>query len=122
METEVMEITLNVPDELATRMRPFEDQLPRILELGLREWHAAAQPGFEGAAEVLEALAGLPTPEEILALRPSPAMQARIDALLEKNRSEGLNPAEKQEWEKYEYLEHLVRMAKAKAHSKLQAS
>jgi hypothetical protein len=73
-------------------MRPFEDQLPRILELGLREWHAVAQPGFEGAAEVLEALAGLPTPEEILALRPSPALQARIDALLEKNRNEGLPP------------------------------
>ncbi len=117
-----MEITLNLSEELATRMRPFEDQLPRILELGLREWHAAAQPGFEGAAEVLEALAGLPTPEEILALRPSAAMQARIDALLEKNRSEGLTPTEKQEWEKYEYLEHLVRMAKAKAYSKLHAS
>lgn len=42
-ETKVMEITLNVSDELATRMRPFEDQLPHILELGLREWHAAAQ-------------------------------------------------------------------------------
>jgi hypothetical protein len=59
--------------------------------------------------------------EEILALRPSPALQAWIDALLEKNRSEGLTPTEKQEWEKYEYWEHLVRMAKAKAYSKLQA-
>ena len=34
---------------------------------------------------------------------------------LEKNREEGLSPAEEQEWQQYEYLEHLVRMAKARA-------
>ncbi len=117
-----MEITLNVPDELATRMRPLEDQLPRILEMGLREWSASAQTGFEGATEVLETLAGLPTPEEILALRPSPVLQARIDALPEKNRNEGLTPIEKQEWEQFQYLEHLVRMAKAKAYLKPKTS
>jgi hypothetical protein len=97
-----MEITLNVPDELATRIRPIENQLTRILEMGLREWHASGQPGFEGATEVFETLAELPTPEEILALRPSAALQARIDALLEKNRNEGLTPTEKQEWEQYQ--------------------
>ncbi|MCI0618884.1 hypothetical protein L0244_38410 [bacterium] len=117
-----MKITLNLSEELATRLRPLEDQLPRILEWGLREWNAAAQPGFEGAAEVLATLAGLPTPEEILALCPSAALQARIDALLDKNRNEGLSPIEEQEWQRYQYLEHLVRMAKAKAYSKLQAS
>lgn len=37
-----MEITLNVPDELATRLRPVEDQLPQILEWGLRELSAAS--------------------------------------------------------------------------------
>lgn len=117
-----MEITLNVPDELATRLRPIETQLPRILELGLREWSAAAQHGFKGAADVLEILAGLPTPEEILTLRPSEALQARLSALLEKNRREGLAPPEEQEWEQYQYLEHLVRMAKAKAYVKLKIS
>ncbi len=117
-----MEITLNLSEELATRLRPLEDRLPRILEWGLREWNAASQPGFEGAAEVLETLAGLPTPEEILVLRPSAALQARIDTLLEKNRNEGLTPTEKQEWKQFQYLEHLVRMAKAKAYSKLHAS
>jgi hypothetical protein len=43
----------------------------RILELGLRELNADAQAGFDGAADVLELLAGLPAPEEILKLRPS---------------------------------------------------
>jgi hypothetical protein len=87
-----MLIALNVSEDLAAQLRPIQDQLPRILELGLRELNAAAQAGFEGAAEVLETLAGLPTPEEILALRPSEALQARINALLEKNRNEGLTP------------------------------
>jgi hypothetical protein len=115
-------ITLDVPEALAKRIHALEDQLPRILKLGLRELHAAAHPGFEGMAEVLETLAGLPTPEEILALRPSKDLQARISALLEKNRTEGLSPAETQEWEHYQYLEHLVRMAKAKATLRLQSS
>ncbi len=117
-----MLITLDIPEEIARRLRPLEDQLPRILELGLRELHAAAQHGFEGAADVLEMLAGLPTPEEILALRPSEAMHARISALLEKDRAEGLSPAEEQEWECYQYLEHLVRLAKAQASQRLQTS
>ena len=111
-----MLITLDVPNELATRLEPLTNQLPRILELGLRELNANAQAGFEGAAEVLEILAGLPTPKEILALHPSEAFQARLNVLLEKNRTEGLNPEEEQEWEKYQYLEHLIRIAKAKAH------
>ena len=111
-----MLIILDLPNELATRLEPLTNQLPRILELGLRELSADEQLGFEGAAEVLEILAGLPTPKEILALRPSEAFHARLSLLLEKNRAEGLNPEEEQEWERYQYLEHLIRIAKAKAH------
>jgi hypothetical protein len=114
-------ITLELPDELARRLQPMADQLPEILELGLRELNAAGQPGFQGAAELLEFLAGLPSPEEALALRPSPALQGRIDALLEKNRTEGLTTSEEQDWERYQYLEHLVRIAKGKALLKTQA-
>jgi len=117
-----MLITVDIPDELATRLRPLEEKLPRILELGLRELNATAQVGFDGLSEYLEILAGLPTPEEILALRPSKVLQAQISALLEKNRTEGLTPAEEQEWEGYQYLEHLVRIAKAKARLKSKTS
>jgi hypothetical protein len=99
-----------------------EDRLPRILELGLRELNASAQAGFSGASEVLEFLAGLPAPEEILALRPAPALEERVRTLLEKNRTVGLNSEEEQEWELYQYLEHLVRMAKARAAAKLHRS
>ncbi len=110
-----MVLKLDLPESLAARLRHHRDALPRILELGLREMHAASQPGFQGLAEVLETLASLPTPEEVLNLRPSLALEERIRALLEKSRSSGLSPEEEREWESYQYLEHLVRIAKAKA-------
>ncbi len=117
-----MIVRLDIPEDLALRLQPVEDQLPQILELGLRELQAMGQSGFEGAAEVFEVLAGLPSAEEILKLRPSLALQARISELLEKNRTVGLTPAEEQQWQQYQYLEHLVRMAKANAAVMLKAS
>jgi hypothetical protein len=108
-------ITVEVLDELAARLRPLSDRLPEILERGLREMNASSQPGFAGAAEVLEFLAGLPAPEEILNLRPSPALKARVDELLDRSRAGALEPAEAVEWEQYAFLEHLVRLAKARA-------
>lgn len=113
-------MTLTIPDELATRLEPLTPHLAQILELGIRELHAQQQPGFHGLGDVLETLAALPTPEEILALRPSPALQSRISQLLEKNRSGGLSPEEQGEWERYQYVEHLVRLAKARAQVRLQ--
>ncbi len=110
-----MQIMLNLPDELVTQLLPLEDKLPQILQLGLRELNAGAQVGFTGAAEVLEFLAGLPTPEEIMALRPSEALQDQINSLLERNRTQGLTAEEEQSWQQYEYLEHLVRIAKGQA-------
>jgi hypothetical protein len=80
-------ITLRLSDDLASQIRAHECQLPRILELGLRELNASGQNGFDGAADVLELLAGLPAPEEILCLRPSPRLAERISRLLEKIRA-----------------------------------
>jgi hypothetical protein len=117
-----MQISLNVSDDLAQQLQnQTEAQLSQILELGLRKLNHQSQLKFDGATEILEFLASLPTPEEIIALRPSITLQTRISDLLEKNRAEGLNSEEEQEWEQYEYLEHLVRLAKAKAHLKLKA-
>lgn len=112
-------ITLDLPDDLAERLRSLADRLPRILELGLRQLDASSPGEFTGAAEVLEFLAGLPAPEEVLALRPSPALEARVRELLEKSRAGGLSSEEEDEWRRYEYVEHLVRLAKAKAALKL---
>lgn len=112
-------ITIQVPDELAGRLRRRAEQLPHILELGLRQVEAQSQLRFDGAADVLDFLARLPDPSDVIALRPSAALQTRVDTLLEKNREEGLTAAEASEWEQIEYLEHLVRMAKLRARQKL---
>lgn len=117
-----MQISVEIPDDLAVRLSSLQDQLPQILELGLREWNADAQSGFAGLAQVLEFLANLPSPEEILALKPSQSLQQQIEALLEKNKTVGLTTEEERLWQQYEYVEHLVRVAKAKALIKLGAS
>jgi hypothetical protein len=109
-----MDLTLTVPDELASRLRAVEDRLPEILELGLREW-LSTSPGYAGLGDVLETLARLPSPEEVLGLRPATHLQDRIEELLAKNRAGGLSAEEQREWDRYEYLEHLVRLAKVRA-------
>ena len=110
----IMDVTLTIPDELATRLRGVEDRLPEILELGLREW-LSIPSHYAGLSDLLETLARLPLPEEILALRPTPPLRDRIEHLLQKNRAEGFSADEQREWERYAYIEHLVRLAKARA-------
>jgi hypothetical protein len=111
----MQQMTVELPDDLALRLSPLRSQLPQILEMGLREWNSDVTAEFSGLAEVLECLAGLPTPEEILALRPSEKLTEQISALLEKNRTIGLNESEERLWQHYKYVEYLVQMAKAKA-------
>ncbi|WP_438021800.1 hypothetical protein [Sorangium sp. So ce233] len=115
-------ITLDLPDELADRLRSLSDRLPSILELGLRELDASSVISFSGAADILELLASLPTPEEVLALEPSPQLQTRTSELLYKSRTAGLSPAEEAEWQHHQFVEHLVRLAKATAGLKLAAA
>ncbi len=118
-------ITLDLPDDLAQRLQGQRDLLPEILERGLRDLNSVAFGGpesFGDASEVLEFLASLPTPEETLKLKPSTRLSARVTSLLEKNRSEGLTAGEQEEWDRYELVEHLVRIAKSKAIAKLTAA
>ena len=105
-------ITLSLPDDLASQIRAQPQQLPRILELGLRGFNAAGQTGFDGAADVLELLAALPPAETVLNLRPSPRLSTWVAEMMEKSRAGHLSPVDEEDWEKYEFLEHLVRMAK----------
>ena len=117
-----MEITLDIPEDLAVRLKSRENELARIIELGLREVNASGQEGFKGLTELLERFADLPSPEEIMALRPSEELEKRIHDLLDKNREEGLTSEEENEWAQYELLEHVVRLAKSKAALKLNTS
>jgi hypothetical protein len=78
-----MEITLTIPEELAKELGQQED-FSLALELGLRELQTKKALGFSSATEVIEILASLPTPQQVLELRPTPALQERLQTLLEK--------------------------------------
>ncbi len=109
-------IQIHVSDELAARLKPLEEgELREVIEMGLRRLGLADQSIYADLNDILELLASLPAPEEVLSLQPSETLQSRIGYLLEKNRNEGLSPQEEKEWEQYEYLEHIVRMAKGRA-------
>jgi len=68
----------------------------------------------------LQVLTSNPTPERVLALRPSPRLQARASELLARSKRGELLRQEEAELERYLMLEHLVRLAKAHAAQRLE--
>ena len=120
-----MKVTLTVPDELASEFRLQSmdaEELAQIFQRALRRRNGVQPVEFEGLTDIFEVLAELPTPEEVLAIRPSQELQQRINALLDKNRAAGLSAEEEEWWEQFQYIEHLVRIAKAKAATRLKAT
>src|SRR5947208_16541707 len=104
-----MNLTVELSDEVASELPRSEDDLADILELGLREWKCRGAGEFGGLTGILEKLAEQPPPEEILALRPAPELQARVSQLLEKNRRGVLSAEDELELQQHEFVEHLVR-------------
>ena len=69
--------------------------------------------------EILDFLLSAPTPEQIIHLRPSAVMQERLAWLLDGNRQNTLNDAERAEFRSYLELEHFVRRLKIRAQERL---
>ncbi len=65
--------------------------------------------------EVIDFIAGGNTPEAVAAFKPSEAARARVSELLAREKAEGLNAEDKSELDHYAQLEHLMRLAKARA-------
>lgn len=65
--------------------------------------------------EVADFIAAGTTPQNVIEFRPSEAAQARVDELLAREKDGDLSPAEKSELDQYLQLEHLMRLAKARA-------
>jgi len=64
---------------------------------------------------VTDFLATAPSREELIDYRLPDAFQERAHFLLDKNRGEGLTPAERQEMEEFIQIDHLMTLIKAKA-------
>lgn len=69
--------------------------------------------------EILDFLLSAPTPEAVLALRPSEAAQTRLRFLLDGNRNQSLNDEERAELEIYLQVETFVRRLKIRAQERL---
>ena len=65
--------------------------------------------------EIIDFIAGGTTPEAVAAFHHSPEAQQRVSELLEQEKEGQLSRDEQADLDHYEELEHILRMAKAKA-------
>jgi hypothetical protein len=65
--------------------------------------------------EVIDFIAAGTTPQNVIDFRPSEAAQARVEDLLEREKDGELSSAERSELDNYLQIEHLMRLAKARA-------
>lgn len=65
--------------------------------------------------EIIDFIASGTSPEKVVAFRPSEKLQSRVSDLLFKNQTDNLSQDEKVELDSYMLLEHIMRLAKARA-------
>ena len=65
--------------------------------------------------EIIEFIAAGTTSEAVAHFLPSPEAQRRVAELIDREKQEGLSPEEVAELDHFMELEHILRMAKAKA-------
>ncbi len=73
---------------------------------------SSASPAY---FEIIDFIAAGTTPETVAHFRPSPEAQQRVSELIEREKDNGLSPEEKAELDHFMELEHILRMAKARA-------
>jgi O-succinylbenzoate synthase len=69
--------------------------------------------------EVIDFIASGTTPENVVAFRPSESARQRVAELVQREKTTGLTADETSELEHYLQLEHLMRLAKARARQRL---
>ena len=65
--------------------------------------------------EIIDFIARGTTPDAVIRFRPSAEAQRRVADLIDREKEQGLSPDEKSELDHFLELEHVMRMAKAKA-------
>lgn len=115
-----MQVTVELPDQLANRLGDNKEQLAEIIEAGLRirEWPAASAV----ASEVIDFLASGPAPRKIIDFHPSEGSVERMRELLGREHEGNLSPAEKAELDEMALLDHLMSLVKARAFEQAQAA
>ena len=105
-----MQLTIEVPDGLAERLEAERGRLAEIIERGLRRsWSRSSKL----RQEVISFLARRPTPEEILAFRPSGPATRRAQELLRRNQQGSLTASEEAELDEICEVDRFVSLIKA---------
>lgn len=71
--------------------------------------------------EIMDFMVSSPSPEAIIAFKPSPEMEARLAALMAKNQQDTLTDDERAELDAFLQLNHFVNMLKIHARRTLAA-
>lgn len=71
--------------------------------------------------EVIDFIAAGTTPDSLVAFRPSEAARQRVADLIQREKTIGLTQDETSELDHYVQLEHLMRLAKARARKHISA-
>ncbi len=128
------QITIDIPDELAQRLAPFQNQFSdlftsliatRLLEQSTIESSTPTSNLTSTSGtyqEILDFLIDRPTSAQIINFKVSEASQSRLQTLLQKNREAALTAAETAEIDLYEQLDTLIGFLKIRAYARLQAT
>ncbi|MCP4425408.1 MAG: hypothetical protein GY803_13015 [Chloroflexi bacterium] len=106
----MVQMTMQVPNELAKRIQPIRAWLPAIIELSLAGFKTTAA---STVSEVVQFLSNNPSPQELLDYHVSDAAQARLQRLLTLNEAGMLSESEQAELDELQRLEHIIVMLKA---------
>lgn len=106
----MIQMTMQVPDDLARRIEPIGSWLPTIIELSLVGFKTVA---IAAVTEVIQFLAQNPSPQKVIAYHISEQAQSRLQRLLVLNESGILSEDEQLELDELERLEHIIVMLKA---------
>ena len=71
--------------------------------------------------EVINFIAAGPSTENVASFKASPEARARVAELISREKTVGLTPDEQAELDSYEELEHIMILAKARAHQLLKS-
>jgi hypothetical protein len=128
------QITIDIPDELAQRLAPFQSQFSDLFT-SLIATRLLGQSTIDSSTststltstsgtyqEILDFLIDRPTSEQIINFKVSEASQSRLQTLLQRNRDAALTAAETAEINLYEQLDTLIGFLKIRAYAALQAT
>jgi hypothetical protein len=113
----MVQMTIQLSDELADRVRPIGPWLSTVIEISLTGFKT---PAAATAAEVMQVLLNNPAPQELFDYHVSDQAQARLQRLLVLGEAGMLSELEQLELDELQRLEHTIIMLKAQIAKQLQ--